>query len=92
MFFTTLVAMSSLPDWWWTKGPGLPDPPVERSLQNRLIVAGLTVAGGLGAAALFGRDTVTASVAAFAGGRLGGKLATVALNPQPLPPKERTTV
>ena len=22
-----IVASSSLPEWWWTKGPGLPDPP-----------------------------------------------------------------
>lgn len=79
------VAISSLPSWWWTKGPGLGDPAPD-SVRNRFIVAGLTLAGGLGAAAIFGKDSLTTSVAAFAGGRVGAGIA-VALNPQPLPPK-----
>ena len=80
-----LVAVSSLPSWWWTKGPGLGDPAPD-VIRNRFVVAGLTLAGGLGAAAIFGKDSLTTSVAAFAGGRIGAGIA-VALNPQPLPPK-----
>ena len=78
------VAISSLPPWWW-KGPGLGDPAPD-VIRNRFVVAGLTLAGGLGAAAIFGKDSLTTSVAAFAGGRIGAGIA-VALNPQPLPPK-----
>lgn len=81
----TFAAISSLPRWWWTKGPGLGDPGPEDRF-NQVLVAGLTLTVGLGAAALVGKDTLTRSVAAFAGGRIGAGLAA-ALNPQPLPPK-----
>ncbi|MBD2752531.1 hypothetical protein [Spirosoma validum] len=81
------VAISSLPSWWWTKGPGLGDPAPDVR-QNRLFTAGLTLAVGLGAAVVFGKSTVAKSIAAYAGGRIGAGVAT-SLNPQPLPPKQR---
>lgn len=84
-----LAAISSLPSSWWTRGPGLPDPPPLLN-RNRLVVAGLTLAGGLGAAAFAGSDTMTRSLAAFAAGRIAGRIGMVALNPQPLPPKTQT--
>ena len=78
------AAISSLPSWWWTNGPGLGDPsPEDRN--NQLVTAGLTLAVGLGAAALIGKDPLTKSVVAFAGGRIGAGIAK-SLNPQPLPP------
>lgn len=80
------AAISSLPSWWWTKGPGLGDPSPE-GRSNQVLVAGLTLAVGLGAAALVGKDALTKSVVAFAGGRIGAGIAT-ALNPQPLPPRQ----
>jgi hypothetical protein len=84
MFLPLIVAISSLPSWWWTRGPGLPDPP---PFLTRVLVAIAAVGGGLVSSYLLGNgDVVTSSIAAFAGGRVLGGVATM-LNPQPLPPK-----
>ncbi|AUD03230.1 hypothetical protein [Spirosoma pollinicola] len=80
------VAISALPSWWWTKGPGLGDPAPDRR-QDRFLTAGLTLAAGLGAAVIFGKGTVAKSIAAYAGGRIGAGVAA-SLNPQPLPPRQ----
>jgi hypothetical protein len=83
MFLQFIIAVSSLPSWWWTRGPGLPDPP----FSNRIITAVAAIGGGLVSSYLFGNgDVVTSSIAAFAGGRVLGGVATM-LNPQPLPPQ-----
>ena len=84
----TIVCISSLPSWWWTKGPGLGDPPRGINTMGRLGMFAAAVAGGLAVSLLFGTDSSsTMAVAAYAGGRLASRLAWVALNPQPLPPK-----
>ena len=84
MILPFLVAISTLPSWWWTRGPGLPDPP----FIHRAIAAVAAVVGGLLSAYLFGKDDlVLSSIAAFAGGRVLGGVVNM-LNPQPLPPKD----
>jgi hypothetical protein len=48
------VAISALPSWWWTKGPGLGDPSLD-ARQKQMVIAGLALAAGLGAAVVFGK-------------------------------------
>ena len=82
-----IVAISSLPIWWWTKGPGLGDPP-RFSLTQKIILFFSAIAGGLLSAYLIGNENETIrAFIAFAGGRIGSGLSLAALNPQPLPPK-----
>ena len=89
MILLFIVCVSSLPSWWWTKGPGLGDPAPDITLAGRLTIAIATIAGGIATAHFLGTDsTSTMAIAAFAGGKVAGRLALVALNPQPLPPKQ----
>jgi hypothetical protein len=85
----TIVAISPLPWWWWIKGPGLGDPSPVLSISAKIVMLIAAIGGGLLTAQLLGTDLEsTKAIAAYAGGSLGSRLALVALNPQPLPPKD----
>ena len=84
----TIICVSSLPSWWWTKGPGLGDPGPEINVAGRFGMLAAAVAGGLATSHYLGTDlSSTMAIAAYAGGRVASRLVLVALNPQPLPPK-----
>lgn len=76
VLFLSIAAASSYPDWWWTKGPGLPDPPVWIKALITVIALGGGAAVGLAINNALGENQYAAAgIAAFAGGRIIGGIA-----------------